>query len=116
MNVTDFEGKKHGTPEMWKRAVKRNVDGTIDEHATEKILTGFDLGPKTNKTDPQEEDFGPGSAPDLVLVSSAQTTYGQIILGKIRLPGVKDEHGEGFVHVRYVTEQKKNNSSDHQID
>lgn len=38
---------------------------------------------------------------DLVLVSSASTSYGTILLGKIRLPSVTDEeHGEGFVHVR----------------
>ncbi|KAL1743847.1 hypothetical protein HDZ31DRAFT_64655 [Schizophyllum fasciatum] len=37
---------------------------------------------------------------DLVLVSSGSTTYGTIILGKIRLPAIKDEQGEGFVHVR----------------
>ncbi|CAA7261675.1 unnamed protein product [Cyclocybe aegerita] len=39
-------------------------------------------------------------AEDLVEVRSAATSYGTIILGKIRLPGVKDEEGEGFVHVR----------------
>jgi len=37
---------------------------------------------------------------DLVLVSSASTTYGTIILGKIRLPAVDDTVGKGFVHVR----------------
>jgi len=37
---------------------------------------------------------------DLVLVSSAATTYGTIILGKIRIPGINDDQGEGFVHVR----------------
>ncbi|KAI5832126.1 hypothetical protein K523DRAFT_361866 [Schizophyllum commune Tattone D] len=37
---------------------------------------------------------------DLVLVSSGPTTYGTIILGKIRLPAIKDDLGEGFVHVR----------------
>ena len=39
---------------------------------------------------------------DLVLVSSAATTYGTIILGKIRVPAVDDDQGVGFVHVRYV--------------
>ena len=37
---------------------------------------------------------------DLVLVSSAATTYGTIVLGKIRIPGINDDQGEGFVHVR----------------
>lgn len=37
---------------------------------------------------------------DLVLVRSAPVSYGTIILGKIRIPAVKDEEGEGFVHVR----------------
>lgn len=39
---------------------------------------------------------------DLVEVRSAATSYGNIILGKIRIPAVKDAEGEGFVHVRYV--------------
>jgi hypothetical protein len=37
---------------------------------------------------------------DLVEVRSAGTSYGQIILGKIRIPAVNDEEGEGYVHVR----------------
>ncbi|KAF8973139.1 hypothetical protein BDZ97DRAFT_1752166 [Flammula alnicola] len=37
---------------------------------------------------------------DLVEVRSAAASYGTIILGKLRLPKVKDEAGEGFVHVR----------------
>ncbi|KAI0690546.1 hypothetical protein BC835DRAFT_1364310 [Cytidiella melzeri] len=37
---------------------------------------------------------------DLVECRSAPTSYGNIILGKIRIPAVKDEEGEGFVHVR----------------
>ncbi|KAF9010507.1 hypothetical protein BDQ17DRAFT_1322351 [Cyathus striatus] len=39
---------------------------------------------------------------DLVEVRSAGTSYGQIILGKIRIPAVNDEEGNGFVHVRLV--------------
>ncbi|PPQ77203.1 hypothetical protein CVT25_011049 [Psilocybe cyanescens] len=35
---------------------------------------------------------------DLVEVRSASTSYGQIVLGKIRV--LKDGEGEGFVHVR----------------
>ncbi|KAJ7578620.1 hypothetical protein C8J56DRAFT_835612 [Mycena floridula] len=37
---------------------------------------------------------------DLVLVSSASTTYGTIILGKIHLPAVNDTVSKGFIHVR----------------
>ncbi|THH21320.1 hypothetical protein EW146_g185 [Bondarzewia mesenterica] len=37
---------------------------------------------------------------DLVLVRSAPTSYGTIILGKIRIPVVQDELGEGYIHVR----------------
>ncbi|KAE9411243.1 hypothetical protein BT96DRAFT_930395 [Gymnopus androsaceus JB14] len=37
---------------------------------------------------------------DLVLVRSAPVSYGTIILGKIRIPAINDEEGEGFVHVR----------------
>jgi hypothetical protein len=37
---------------------------------------------------------------DLVAVRSASTSYGTIILGKIRLPAVNDGLGEGFIHVR----------------
>lgn len=37
---------------------------------------------------------------DLVLVSSAISTYGTIILGKIRIPAINDDQGEGFIHVR----------------
>ncbi|KAI0032233.1 hypothetical protein K488DRAFT_86035 [Vararia minispora EC-137] len=37
---------------------------------------------------------------DLVEVRSGPTSYGTIILGKIRIPAVNDELGEGFVHVR----------------
>lgn len=39
---------------------------------------------------------------DLVLVSSAATTYGTIILGKVRVPAIDDDQGPGFIHVRYV--------------
>lgn len=37
---------------------------------------------------------------DLVAVRSASTSYGTIILGKLRIPAINDELGEGFVHVR----------------
>jgi len=37
---------------------------------------------------------------DLVLVRSAASSYGTIILGKIKIPAIQDEEGEGYVHVR----------------
>ena len=39
-------------------------------------------------------------AEDLVECRSAPTSYGTIILGKIKLPAVNDAEGEGYVHVR----------------
>jgi len=64
----------HHEPRMWTRAARLS-DGE---------LTKFSL------------------SEDLVLVSSAATAYGTIILGKIRIPAINDDQGEGFVHVRYV--------------
>ncbi|CAE6464893.1 unnamed protein product [Rhizoctonia solani] len=37
---------------------------------------------------------------DLVEVRAGSTSYGTIVFGKIRIPGLKDEEGEGFIHVR----------------
>ncbi|KAF9244959.1 hypothetical protein BU15DRAFT_85804 [Melanogaster broomeanus] len=37
---------------------------------------------------------------DLVAVRSGVVSYGTIILGKIRVPGVDDELGRGYIHVR----------------
>jgi len=59
-------------PKMWSRAI-----GVSDED-----LTAFDI------------------SRDLVQIRSASTSYGHIIFGKIRIPVIKDEVGEGFVHVR----------------
>ncbi|KII92893.1 hypothetical protein PLICRDRAFT_37692 [Plicaturopsis crispa FD-325 SS-3] len=59
-------------PKMWSRA------SSLSDHE----LTNFDL------------------EKDLVEVRSAPTSYGTVILGKLRIPAVKDEEGEGFVHVR----------------
>lgn len=39
---------------------------------------------------------------DLVQVRSGAVSYGTIIFGKIRIPAVEDELGQGYVHVRYV--------------
>jgi len=37
---------------------------------------------------------------DLVQIRSGATSYGVIVFGKIRIPAIHDEEGEGFVHVR----------------
>lgn len=39
-------------------------------------------------------------ADDLVEIRSAPTSYGTIILGKLRVPAVDDDEGEGYIHVR----------------
>ncbi len=39
---------------------------------------------------------------DLVEIRSGTTSYGTIILGKLRLPAVNDAEGEGYIHVRYA--------------
>jgi hypothetical protein len=59
-------------PKMWSRAAR----------LTNHELTAFSID-------------------DLVLVSSGSTSYGTIILGKIRIPAINDEEGAGYVHVRY---------------
>lgn len=37
---------------------------------------------------------------DLVEIRTGAVSYGTIIFGKIRIPAVNDELGEGFIHVR----------------
>lgn len=59
---------------MWSRAA-----GLSDEE-----LVGFDI------------------EKDLVQIRSGATSYGTIIFGKIRIPAINDDEGEGFVHVRFV--------------
>jgi hypothetical protein len=61
-------------PKMWSRAA----------HLSDHDLTHFSIDK------------------DLVLVSSAVTSYGTIVLGKIRIPAINDDQGEGFIHVRWV--------------
>lgn len=41
-------------------------------------------------------------ATDLQLVRSGVVAYGKIFFGKIKIPVINDDQGEGFVHVRYV--------------
>ncbi|KAF8737395.1 hypothetical protein AX14_012895 [Amanita brunnescens Koide BX004] len=71
-------------PKMWARA-----DGLTDHE-----LTAFTI------------------KDDLVLVRSASTAYGTIILGKIRIPAVKDAAGEGFIHVRIHDPHEKLNGKE----
>jgi len=59
-------------PRMWSRAA----------HLSDHELTSFNI------------------ENDLVEIRSGPTSYGVIIFGKIRIPAVRDEKGEGFVHVR----------------
>ncbi|KAI0785624.1 hypothetical protein C8Q75DRAFT_800039 [Abortiporus biennis] len=59
-------------PKMWSRASR----------ITDSQLVGFTI-----------ED-------DLVEIRSSPTSYGTVILGKIRIPAVNDDEGEGFIHVR----------------
>ncbi|KAI0268644.1 hypothetical protein BC834DRAFT_646153 [Gloeopeniophorella convolvens] len=47
-----------------------------------------------------EQLIGFSLAEDLVAVRSGPTSYGQIVLGKIRIPAVDDELGAGYIHVR----------------
>ncbi|KAF7981885.1 hypothetical protein HWV62_31461 [Athelia sp. TMB] len=51
-------------------------------------------------TDHQLTHFNIAGGSDLTLIRSGATSYGTILLGKIRIPAVNDELGEGFVHVR----------------
>ncbi|KAK4698665.1 hypothetical protein P7C70_g7608, partial [Phenoliferia sp. Uapishka_3] len=37
---------------------------------------------------------------DLVAIRSGPTSYGTVLIGKLRLPAINDDEGEGFVHVR----------------
>jgi len=59
-------------PRMWSRA------HGIDHHH----LTTFDL------------------SKDLILIRSGSTSYGTIIFGKLRIPAIQDDEGEGFIHIR----------------
>jgi len=59
-------------PRMWSRA-----HGIDDHH-----LTTFDL------------------SKDLILIRSGSTSYGTIIFGKLRIPAIQDDEGEGFIHIR----------------
>jgi len=72
-------------PKMWSRA-----QGISDEE-----LVGFTFSKHRSKHD-KETDSSRGEGGDLVLVDNAATSYGEIILGKIRIPSIPD----GYIHVR----------------
>ena len=71
---------------MWSRA-----SGLSDEQ-----LVGFTFTHERSKYDNTHGKRGDGG--DLVLVDNAATSYGEIILGKIRIPAIED----GYIHVRCV--------------
>jgi hypothetical protein len=70
---------------MWSRA----------KELSDEELTGFTFKKERSKYD-KEEDSIRGDNGDLVLVDNAATSYGEIILGKIRIPAIPD----GYIHVR----------------
>lgn len=69
------------TPEMWSRAEGITTDKLLGD------LTADSIGKY------------------LVEIRSGPTSYGTILLGKIKIPNFKDDLGEGFLHVRYVGRQ-----------
>jgi len=74
-------------PEMWSRAKGLDNDHLIDftfkKQPGERDLTDYSHKPR-------------GDGGDLVLVDNARVSYGEIILGKIRIPAIPD----GYIHVR----------------
>jgi len=77
-------------PKMWSRAA-----GISDEQ-----LVDFAPAVGVPIISPVIEADYENIQKDVVTVRSAATTYGTIVLAKIRLPAVNDDLGEGFVHVR----------------
>jgi hypothetical protein len=72
---------------MWSRA-----SGLSDEE-----LIGFTFTHERSRYDNATHGKR-GDGGDLVLVDNAATSYGEVILGKIRIPAIQD----GYIHVRYV--------------
>jgi hypothetical protein len=72
---------------MWSRA----------KHLSDEELAGFTFTKERSKYD-KEKHGSRGDGGDLVLVDNAATSYGEVILGKIRIPAITD----GYIHVRYV--------------
>jgi len=58
-------------------------------------LTGFTFTKERSEYD-KDKHTSRGDGGDLVLVDNAATSYGEIILGKIRIPAIMD----GYIHVR----------------
>jgi len=71
--------------EMWSRA----------KDLSDEELVGFTFTMERSKYDKQHHGSR-GEGGDLVLVDNAATSYGEIILGKIRIPAITD----GYIHVR----------------
>lgn len=72
-------------PKMWSRAA-----GVSDAD-----LTGFTFTKERSIHD-KDTHSSRGEGGDLVFVVNAPTSYGEIILGKIRIPAIPD----GYIHVR----------------
>ena len=72
---------------MWSRA----------KDLSDEELIGFTFTKERSKYDKQHHSSR-GEGGDLVLVDNAATSYGEVILGKIRIPAITD----GYIHVRYV--------------
>jgi len=70
---------------MWSRA----------KDLSDEELVGFTFSKQRSKHD-KDKDGSRGESGDLILVDNAATSYGEIILGKIRIPSIPD----GYIHVR----------------
>ncbi|KAI0663500.1 hypothetical protein C8Q70DRAFT_361418 [Cubamyces menziesii] len=103
-------------------ASEEQVELNAPHHPTEKAFEAFEVVEHTikseilksrhdwNKHEPRMWSRAAGISDadlvsfnireDLVECRSAPTSYGTIILGKIRLPAIRDDEGEGFIHVR----------------
>ena len=62
-------------------------------------LSSFARAAHAGLTDAQLADFDVGR--DLVGVRTAETSYGVIVFGKVRVP-LRDGEGQAFIHVRCV--------------
>ena len=72
-------------PKMWSRA----------KDISDEELVSFTFTRERSKHD-HAKDSSRGEGGDLILVDNAATSYGEIILGKIRIPAISD----GYIHVR----------------
>lgn len=89
-------------PKMWSRASgisdQELVDFTLEVRLKAQRLMSLLIVPADCTIYLQK---------DLVVVRSAPVSYGTVILGKIRIPAIDDDEGEGFIHVRCVATSEK---------